>query len=185
MKYIKKYKLYEEEMYLCDPDICIRRNRYDQLEEWLKSGGDPNFRSITSLHLLSLAAKKTNPEITDLLLKYGANPDSQNERNYTALIYAVIENGIDVVKSLIDSNADLDLYTNTFNYTALIYAAVMKNYKIMSMLIDAGADWSIVDTDDKSFLDKLIQTKREKIINLYPEKYKIYIRSKQVKKFKI
>jgi len=188
MNYLKDYKLYEQ-IYHCDPEICVLRNRYEQLEQWLKDGNDPNDINQFGMPLLSLAARKTNSEITKLLLKYDANPDIQTKKGYTALIYAIIDNGVQVAEELIKNGANLDLETNTKHYTALIYAASLKNYKILHMLLDADADWTYLDRNGKSFLDKLPNTKREKIIKSYPEKYEHYLKFKgykqQAKKFKI
>ena len=183
MNYILGYKLYEN-YYTCDPEICIRRNQIEELEHWLKRWQDPDIVPYSQT-LLSIASKKRNSEIVELLLKYGADPDKQNKRGYTPLIYSTIENGIDIVRILISAGASLDLKTTPKHYTALMYAASQHRYKILNLLIESNANWSILDNRGKSFLDKLNKNQREKIIKRYPKKYEQFIKIKQSNKFNI
>lgn len=58
--------------------------------------------------------------------------------NGTPLIYASIHNQIEIVRLLIEGNANVE-NKNIFGDTALIFASVLDNKKIVELLVDNGA----------------------------------------------
>ena len=92
---------------------------------------------------LGLAARKGNLEIVRLLLQAGANPDDGGES--PTLCYAVSRQHIDIIKALIQWNADVNLTTPS-RISPLMIAAGIGNLEIVKLLVKSGAD--VNSTDD-------------------------------------
>ena len=91
----------------------------------------------------------------------------QNRSGYTALIFAVEYNNIEMVKLLLNAGANIDKQDDQ-GYTALIRAAYNNNREIVELLLDYYADEFILNDNNKSFYDYLNDENKEYFLHKYP-----------------
>lgn len=99
------------------------------------------------------------------------------------LIYLAKHNKINLLQKVIKKHEDLNIQDFDGN-TALIWAAKNDNFSMCKILIDAGSDWCVFNNDDKSFLDYLGGS-REHIINIYKDKYELFLAKINKEKYKL
>lgn len=105
-----------------------------------------NIRDENGMTLLHISCLKNNFEITELLLKNGADVNAENNKYETPLhlITASIIDGAMITELLIKNGADINA-KNNFGYTSL-HISCLKNYlEKTKRLIDYGADVNIKD----------------------------------------
>lgn len=78
------------------------------------------------------------PKILDLLIQYGAEINSRDSRQYTALMCAAEKGRYELVQFLLDKGADPNLKNG--DYSAIMTAVEKGHSKVVKILIDAGAD---------------------------------------------
>lgn len=84
---------------------------------------------------LHIAARKSDPKVAELLLKYGVNIDAKNSiTGLTPLAVAVISNNLPMIQFLVDNNADVNIQDNDGN-TPLHLAAKYKNKEAGKIII--------------------------------------------------
>ena len=91
----------------------------------------------------------------------------QNRSGYTALIFAVEYNNIEMVKLLLNAGANIDKQDDQ-GYTALIRAAYNNYREIVKLLLDYYADEFILNDNNKSFYDYLSDENKRYFIQNYP-----------------
>lgn len=99
-----------------------------------------NAMAIPSLHE-AIDSGSINQVITEL--NKGVDPNERNSTGETALIFAVNQGQIDIVKLLLDKGADVNAKATGGDLpkaTALVYAAANGNIEIVELLLDRGAD---------------------------------------------
>ena len=89
--------------------------------------------------------------VITFLKKGGINVDKRDAGGLTPLHYACQKGARDIVKLLIENNADVNMASNT-SVTPLHLAARLGNQEIIQSLIDAGADINATDKEGKSVL---------------------------------
>ena len=84
------------------------------LEELLRHAPDVNAvsRNAMKVAVINAAAASRNTEVVKLVLRAGADPDTQQEAGYTALHSAAINNNSDMVRALLDGGADPGVRTD-------------------------------------------------------------------------
>ena len=71
-----------------------------------------DFKEIPDVTLLHIASKENNePEIIDLLVKFGANVNAQDAEGFTPLHLAAIHGNLKIVRKLVDLKADVNIIT--------------------------------------------------------------------------
>ncbi len=111
-------------------------------------------------------AVKGSPKIVQLLLKAGADVNSQNIYGNTALINAVSgESDRDTLLQLIEAGADLNAKT-MLGRTALIEAVMCRNVIAVQILVDAGADIWVRDDHQENATKKAIKSQQTQIARL-------------------
>ena len=71
-----------------------------------------DFQEIPDVTLLHIASKENNePEIIDLLVKFGANVNAQDAEGFTPLHLAAIHGNLKIVRKLVDLKADVNIIT--------------------------------------------------------------------------
>jgi uncharacterized protein len=83
-------------------------------------------------------------QIARMLIDAGANANAMDDTGHTPLSLASLSDDTAVVRDLLKSGAQVNLYVtadhHTKHDTALMNAALVGNDKVVSLLIDAGAD---------------------------------------------
>lgn len=100
---------------------------------------------------LILACYRGNEDVALFLIEKVKDIDYTSGMG-TALMAAVMNGNINLVKKLIDHKANLNI-TDKDEKTALIYAVFFNKNEIAKALIDAGADKMIKDNDGKKAID--------------------------------
>lgn len=111
--------------------------------------------------LLIVCAKKNAYESAELLIKYGADVDYQNEDLNSPLMEAAMNQNYldkgpnfpssDIAELLLKSGANPDL-SNSSEMTALMYAAIHKKPKVIKLLLEYGANPYLKDDDNRTAL---------------------------------
>src|SRR5579885_3362364 len=70
---------------------AVVREESNRVEQLIEEGSDPNKKVSRNATALHFAAYVRNPNITEILLKAGADPNAQDVDGYTPLINAVSE----------------------------------------------------------------------------------------------
>jgi ankyrin repeat protein len=101
------------------------------------------FEGALECNLMIAASKGYDTEIIRLIGK-GARINVQTNEGATALIFAVVNNRLSAVKTLITFYPDLDKVTTSYE-TPLLIAVKNQNFEISEALIRAGADIDFPD----------------------------------------
>lgn len=100
---------------------------------------------------ITLACYHGNTEVVEFLADKVKNIDGNS--NYgTPLMAAVFKKDKNIVKILLDNNADPNIIDSN-GTTAMHYATMFQNYDIVKLLIGAKADFTIKDNTGKSAID--------------------------------
>jgi len=136
----------------------------------LKERANVNYQNKERMTALMIAAKiKNNFDIASLLIREGALKDARDEKNKTALMYAMELKNDDLVALLIDSGASLSM-TDNYNQDALIIAA-NRNYTFgATRLFTRQVDVSQADNNGKTAFRWACEYENMQIIRLLKEK---------------
>ncbi|KAI5640062.1 ankyrin repeats (3 copies) domain-containing protein [Phthorimaea operculella] len=125
---------------LCDEPLrlAIRNKHYEVARLLLEHGADPNKRYFfgAEINLVS------DPEYLELLLTFGANPDSRDRAGMTPLMKAARQRkGMDAVLLLISFGANVNAMADARNdyRTVMHYAVLGGNTDVVNLLIKQGA----------------------------------------------
>lgn len=90
----------------------------------VEEGSDVNIQDSNGNSPLLLIAQQSysSYSLMEFFLKYAANPNLYNEKGYTALHYAAINNRSDLIRLLIKFKADVNLVDNENNNALLLLA---------------------------------------------------------------
>ena len=124
----------------------------------MSKGGRP-FKVSDELNQLRFLIENDEIENLKIVLKsFGIDAHDENKR--TALIWASFFNNIDLLKWLIENNANLD-QQDKIGYSALHFCAQEKNIEAAKILIENGANSNIKDIHDNSPLWTTILNSKE------------------------
>jgi ankyrin repeat protein len=116
----------------------------------LELGCDPNVKDErTGSTCLVEATKGIYITIIELLLQFGADVNQVDKSKLSPLHYAVQRQIPDAVKLFLNTDGDLELFTNL--------AASLKNKEILQLLIDSGFDINSQDSKGNSTLHLAIK----------------------------
>ncbi len=159
---IKSQDFKQEDLNISLP-IAILNHYPKTVIEWIiKSGADINSFFMYETPLMKAVEQ---PEILNLLLENGANPNIATPYGKTALFYAVQYNNLESVKLLISSNVDINsriknkkeleelsndyfLLEKIAGFTPLVYGFRYSSEKIIDYLIKNHADFGDLKVED-------------------------------------
>src|SRR5215510_803507 len=109
----------------------------------LKAGANPNTPIATGETPVMTCARTGNAEAVRMLIVHGADVNAKEPaQNQTAAMWAAAERHTRVLRTLIETNADLKAHTKT-GFTPLHFAARVGDVDTARMLLDAGVDVNI------------------------------------------
>jgi ankyrin repeat protein len=120
------------------------QSQHDGIEVIDTSDYLPSFYENALDYNLILASSRGYISEIDRLIGSGADINSETITGATPLIFAVINNRLDAVITLLKYNPDLDKVTSSY-VTPLIIAVKNNNFEICETLIRAGADIDLPD----------------------------------------
>ncbi len=100
---------------------------------------------------LLIAAVQGDTEKVEILLKEGADVNSKDNNDRTALIRVSSRGHIDVVKLLLDRGADINARSKT-GETALLSASGRGGLDVIKLLLEHGADVTAKNKNDQTVL---------------------------------
>jgi len=199
MKYLKTF---EEN----DIDVIsfIEHGYYDAVKNYLELGGDVNHSNMNDETLIFIAFRYDELDIVDLLLEY--NPDltkksyvySETVLNDMLSNKKACEHG-GYIKKILDKEISILNNKNANGYAPLLTAAIFNYGDSLFELLEYNPNWNdyILEKNNKkiTFIEVLEfeennkhfegNSTLQKVKELYPEKYKEYLKNKQLRKFKI
>lgn len=154
----------------CDEPLrlAIRNKHMDIARMLLEHGADPNKRYFFGAEINLV----TDLEFLELLLTFGANPDSRDRSGLTPLMKAVRQpQGMEAVLLLLKYGANVNAFADErHDYrTVLHYAVLSGNYEIINLIIKQGAKLNYdegLDLGKPSPLDLAILKGDPKIVEL-------------------
>lgn len=109
-------------------------------------------KNSTALHFAVMYSKL---EITQILLKNGAEINFKNKNGNTPLHFAVEQPDVDIVKLLLDYNAGINI-VNMYNQNPLIMAVKFGNFQIVKLLLEKGSDVNLIDRGNYNALQHAV-----------------------------
>jgi ankyrin repeat protein len=157
---------------------------YDVIKYLLGNGIDIyNKCSIYYKPVLCYTSK--SPKTTQLLIDYGIALDDVDEYKQTALMCAVMDDRLDVVKILINAGANYN-YIDNNGRNCLFSIKYGHSVELIEYLINVGVDYNHVDDSGEDFFDYLIDLGYQyNRLTKYSKKYFNYLKQHKQKKFNI
>jgi ankyrin repeat protein len=125
----------------------------------LENGVNPDQQNDTGLTPLILASFQSYFDgdyinTAKFLLEHNANPDLYTvEEKTTALHQAMLKNNPDMIKLLVENDANVNLPNNN-GETPIFYAVLNVNIDMIKYLIENNANFNHTDKDGNTILDK-------------------------------
>jgi ankyrin repeat protein len=114
---------------------------------------------------LLYAVSFSTPEMIELLLDNGADPNVQNSDGNSALHLAVLSEKTDYVRILLQhKNININLQDNS-GFTAHHVSALKGDFQIFKELVDAGADLSLQNKTGSTALDLAKRFENQQIVD--------------------
>jgi uncharacterized protein len=115
---------------------------------------------------LGISTFAGNKEITEVLIKNGANVNFQDAFGIAPIHGAARTNRLEVIKLLLDNKADINIPTTSGKETPLHYAARFNNPDIVKFLLEKGAVKDAKDASGNTPLDAAKKENADKVIPL-------------------
>ncbi len=116
--------------------IAIKQDDARTVQSLLQRGFDPNTRDPNGQHGLYLALREPSLKVAKALIDWKkTDVNAANEANETPLMIAVLKGHTELVKSLLDKEADV----NKTGWTPLHYAATSGNIALINLLLEKHA----------------------------------------------
>lgn len=146
-------------------------NAKDIVKLLIDKGADVNAQNEAGQTALMRAATR-NFNLTELLLKHGADKTISTKDGMNAFRAACYYNKYEIAKLLFDPSTDLNVKgKDELGFTALMLAALSPSPKIVDMLLKNGADLNIKNNRGKTALDVAIEKDNKGVIEVI-NKYK-------------
>lgn len=103
--------------------------------------------------VLGVAAAEGNPEIVQLLLQYGADPNFATIEKMTPLQTAAYHGNLQIARLLVDAGADLNVADARHGLSPLMNAAFKGHADVAKLLLERGADRDARTPDGRTASD--------------------------------
>ena len=141
--------------------LSCQANNLEVAKVLIESGADMTIRDDQDQNALNDAILFENLDIVNLLLSKGLNLDDRNMgegySGKTALMYAIDKGNINIINTLLNYGANVNIKTKNGN-TALMIAEKKGDQEIINLLLKAGAKETsqnnVISEDNKIFLEK-------------------------------
>jgi ankyrin repeat protein len=120
---------------------CTNRST-EMVKALLKAGANPNARLSTGETVLVNCARTGAVDAVNAMLTSSSEIDvnaRENKRGQTALMWAAVGGHAEIVRSLVDYGAKVDMASNG-GFTPLLFAARSGDIETARILLDAGAN---------------------------------------------
>jgi uncharacterized protein len=125
--------------------MCVSEGKEEEVSLFLAAGFSTNTKDKKGIPLLGLAARNGRLNILKLLLRSGAQVNLvAGDRGSTAILDSAIERNKDMVKTLIEAGADVNIQSKD-GQTALVVVVGAGDEELAEILVKAGADPDIKD----------------------------------------
>lgn len=129
-------------------EVAVYRQNTDAVRTLLQTNKIKNLDSS-----LDLAAGKQNTLIVELLLKYGANPNTALINGHSVLMTAINFGSLDVVRCLLKHSAKVNHSRTTDGMTPLMFAALAGDFQKTKLLLYYNANKKTKDLNGKTAFD--------------------------------
>jgi ankyrin repeat protein len=119
------------------------QGRFEEVEQLLNQGADPNVKGDLDERPLHLAARRGNEALVRRLITAGARVDARTKDGFTPLHLVVTEEPrahLDISGLLIEAGASVEAKQKKTAWSMLHWAAFHGNARLAKLLLDAGAD---------------------------------------------
>jgi ankyrin repeat protein len=148
--------------------IAIIHRNLDIVKYLVDLGADLEVNDDFGNTALLIATDEYDPEnevdrdIVMLLINRGANVNAQTATGITPLYHAVNAGDLDLARLLLDRGADVNkIYFN--NISVLHLASEYENLDMIRLLLDYGVDSSILDRENRSAEDYLVDMQNDEL----------------------
>ncbi len=145
----------------------VSNGNIKKIHELLENGIDPNL-NMNGYTPLTVALNKSNIDLIELLLRYGAKPNMPNSYGLTALVKSSACGYSEIVQMLLDNGAKPNLFSN--GYSALIEASNHGYCDIIEILLNYGADINIINNRNETSLISAVDSEDIDVIKLLIKK---------------
>ena len=172
---------------------AVRNTDVAAIKAALDQGADVNAKHETGISAIWIAASKGKPEIVELLLSRGADPNSRDREGRNALMLMSMESRRDkdieltiedrekiepklryrrrdravelIGETLLNAGCDVNAADNK-GRTPLMYAAIFERPSAVNLLLKRGANINARDQNGQSALDWAKKSGNEEIIRM-------------------
>jgi hypothetical protein len=124
---------------------------------------------INSAAPLIRAAYYQQLEVARVLLAKGADADTKDLSDWTALIYAARNGQLEMIDLLLEHDAVIDRKVESSGLTALMYAIFMDKTEAVRLLLERGADAGEKSVQGKTALMYAREFERPEIVALFED----------------
>ena len=122
---------------------------------------------INAYNPVLVACLKNSKDSLEVLIKNGASLDVKSKDGVTPLIFAAANNGVEVMKYLLEVNPKLDLDASADStYNALLFAALNGAKEAVEFLISKGADIEYETKSGKTALMLATSKNKKEIVEI-------------------
>lgn len=134
--------------------VAIQNNDEQQVSLLLEQGVDSDIRFLTGAQkrpAICLCTERGNPNMVELLVKWGCSINQSDSLGFTPLHIAVNHGHTHLVHLLLKNRANVRAVTS-LGYTPLHLAAQRLSVEIIEMLLGAGSELERADREGKTAL---------------------------------
>ncbi|KAI1411626.1 ankyrin repeat-containing domain protein [Hypoxylon sp. FL1857] len=147
---------------------AVESGNHKLVEQLLDRGVSPD--SGSDAHILNHAISRHDPETVRILLLFGADPNTPDNRNITPLFLAVEESFRDAVTMLLKYGADPNLSAGLDNETPFITSVLEDKFDLARIILTYGGDVNHVMTNgDTALMAAIIKKRSKRIVDMLLE----------------